>query len=154
MTSTWSISASVVTDASFETDASIAADVFDDFWLPLPPPPLNKNDALNDALMSKSELMRKKVEQIIARAQAKVNEEAKKVGQLDNYVERYVLPAVSHNLRGRTTSSEFITDDHVKYEWMYGYNVVGVDDKPSTTTSKPTSSWLSKCLCIKPQVRY
>jgi hypothetical protein len=144
MTSAWSISTSVVADVD---------DDFDDFCLPLPPLELNKNDALNDALMSEPERMQKKLEQIISQAQAKAKEATKQVRPLDHYVERYVLPAVNINVTGRSTSSGFIPDDYEQNERKFGRYVSVLDDKPSITRKPTSRRWFSH-LCRSTQVRY
>ena len=147
---------------SFSTSLADVFDDFeqiDDFCLPLPPQNVNKNDALNE-VMNKAG-MEERIKQIIAQAQSKVNEKvANGTYQIDNYVERYVLPVVLDNRRGRTTSSGFIPEDCLQYERKFGIRVAVVDVKPSTTTSKPSTTtskpttWFSNCLCTNPQVRY
>lgn len=128
------------------------ADDFDDFCLPLPPVQHNKNDALNFALMSEPERMQKKVEQVIALAIAKAKEKTKEVHPMDNYVERYVLPAVYIDVSERTTSGDFIPDE---YNRKFGLHwLPTVDDKPSTTNGKNTSRRWFHNLCSSTQVRH
>jgi hypothetical protein len=141
MSSTWSISTSVVADVD---------DDFDDFCLPLPPFQLCKNDTLNEALMSDSELIMKKAEQVIASAQAKAKEAIKKVSPLDHYVERYVVPAVYIDIGERTTSSEFIPDEIVQYERKFGHHwLPKVEDKTVSPVGKHTPRWWHLCACTK-----
>lgn len=124
------------------------ADLSDDFdcWISLPPPPLNKNDALNEALMTQSELVQRRLEQIYSVAQAKVNSELAKMNSVDNYVEKYIRPAV-FIVRERTTSSGFIPDDYELYERKFG------SDDSTTRSCKRTSRWWSKYLCVNTNVR-
>ena len=135
---------------SIRTSVANVSDVSDDFedfgWLSLPPLPLNRNDALNEALMPKAEYMRKKLVEIYSVAQAKVNREMAEKKSVDEYVEKYVRPAV-FIVRQRTTSSGFIPDDYELYERKFGS-----DD--TNTSHKRTSRWWSKFMCCNnPQVQ-
>jgi hypothetical protein len=111
-----------------------ASDDFDDFYLPLPPCDNEQKCTLHPA-------------EIIAQARADLAAEEFIRAKLDNYVEVYVRPALQINIHARSTSSGFIPDDIIQYEYKFAKKL-SVDK-----AGRKKHKW-SCFACSHPQVRY